>query len=188
VNADASDQTFEFTYGNPFPAKWGPAFVQAYAKFAVRYSLPGTLLPYFDNAGIVIWESVDTFPRDPYDVQLSPPQHLRVNGQDATGDLIDVGTMPTISWDLPQVGTATNYDLKIFELFVSGIETRARIAVRIQTSETSVSLFPGVLQTGKRYYFRVSSISNAGPDFHQVPFQTAFPFSYGTAVSGIFDP
>jgi len=187
VNREAADQTFDFVFGNPFPAFWGAPFAEGLAHYVLSYRLPGTVVPYVANALLFTIDTVANFP-NPFPIQISPPQNVQVNGQIATDDLVGVSTMPVITWDPPAVGTATQYSLTFSELFASGGRTAQRRAGRIFTAGTSATVPPGILQLGKRYFLRVTAINRPAVDFQQKPFQTAFPHSGATALTGIIDP
>jgi hypothetical protein len=181
------DQTFDFTYGNPFPAEWGAPFVDVLTNYTARYYATGTLIPYTAFASIGVSDFAETLPAN-LQIQMSPPQNLQINGEDASDDLSGTGLTPILSWDTPAVGTPSYYRVTIRELRNSGGETIALRRGLLYTDENSIMIPPGVLVTGGRYFMLVTATNRGGPDFRQSPYQTGFPYASGSALTGVINP
>lgn len=187
VPPGTSDQTFEFIYGNPFPSEWGEPFAESLTRYVMAYLAPGATLPYLANANLGYADLLSNFPVD-HNIQMSPPRNVSINGQIATGDLSGIGLTPTISWDPPEVGTPIYYRVTLRELTVSGIQTQAPTRGRFFTADTSLSVPPGVLADGRRYFVAIGAYNRGGPDFRQAPLQTGLPLAFASALTGTFVP
>src|SRR5262249_55684303 len=98
------------------------------------------------SASMGVSDFAETLPAN-LQIQMSPPQNLQINGEDASDDLSGTGLTPILSWDTPAVGTPSYYRVVIRELRNSGGETIAFRRGLLYTDENSIIIAPGLLAT-----------------------------------------
>jgi hypothetical protein len=109
--------------------------------------------------------------------RLGPVRNLRINGQSASDGLTGVGSTPTVSWDPPELGTATRYFIHVTPL---GGSLRAHVV----TSETQVRL-PLGLVPGTQFLVKVTATRGAGT---ASPYEGELPLDLAEAITGILSP
>ena len=166
---NGQDFLFNFEYGNPF-LSWGTA-VAATHMFRVPLRLPGT------NSGQIYANLVDYHlfkdGKDPIKLRISPPLALKVDGTNAQVDRTLASFTPVISWTAPRVGTPSAYRVtlrRLYTLPTSPTITRNSIVATFHTPSTSLTMPPGLLQSGQRYAVSVSAVLTPGVDFARQPY------------------
>ncbi|NTX53367.1 hypothetical protein [Myxococcus sp. CA039A] len=186
------DRALSFSYGNPFPG-----FAQAgqvSTEFTVAFALPlpggGTAEPMYFRPSVTYADALPAFGSAPLTPRLSPVRTPTLNGQDAFGTLSGVGLTPRLAWSAPSVGDATHYRVRIFEIYVDseGSTVQGPQAGRLYTSATQLTVPPGVLEAGKRYFALVEARSSGNLDFQNRPFRSAWPEASAMLVTGVFAP
>ncbi len=187
------DLSLTFEYGNPYPSHWQRMVTtQSTARVQFAAELPDGSLAR--PSGYMATASTQTMLVDGSRPVLAPrvsaAQELRINGftTSPTASKLSVGPTPLVSWKAPSMGTAHRYQLRLYELVVSptGGTTRLQVA-HFTTTQTQLQLPPGVLLTGKLYYFQLSAIFSPGYD-PTMPNRTGPDSDYVTALSGKFQP
>jgi len=155
-----TDLVANVTYGNPYPFSWG-----AVASFSHNFSTP-TRLPGTTSGGITASLSdtrkLSVATAGPIAPRITPPWDLAVNGLKAQQELTLSTLTPRITWKAPLVGTPSAYRVRISRLYVSGTRTATSIVGTIHTTDTSVDVPPGVLQSGQKYAFTVYAYFTPG--------------------------
>lgn len=175
-------------YGDPFPA----AFVRYYGyqqSYRVTFMSPGATLP----ATIIPQTTVATLSAPtsaaPVTPVVGPVSSVAINGNPFTQPLSGVGTTPTITWQPPTVGSATDYAVVIWQLGVNSNKgsTRTRVA-RLSTASTTIQLPPGILAPGSTYLLVITALHRAGEDPQANIFKTKFPYGTSQIVTSQFTP
>jgi hypothetical protein len=123
------------------------------------------------ECGLTVFADAGVFPA------LSPPRSLRVNGVLATANQVIAPTPPVVSWQAPASGTARQYALVVRELTRSGTTVRASTTGLFNTTQTSLTLPPGVVALGGSYVFFVVARDGSG-DLERHPLASSVPSSY----------
>jgi hypothetical protein len=168
-------------WGNPFPSSWGAGAELEY-DFYNDYN-DGTN-DYYPVASVL--ENVDASTlasMSPFVPVLGPVQNILVDGNDAM-TAQNVGATPTISWQAPAIGTATNYEVTVFELDAAN-QPYPTPVVNIITKHTAAMLQPGVLTTGKLYYVRVTAENRGSVDVDVTPYAHGVPEYLTDALSNV---
>jgi len=135
-------------YGNPFPAAWGQVLF-VYEQAVVP--MPGA-----GAAGAIsVLEPIEQAAAGPIRPVLTPVQEVKVEGQSAFGALSGISTTPTLTWSAPAVGTPSSYAVSLYQL------PSTSVAV-LFTTETSMTLPPGLLEEGNAYYFQITALAANG--------------------------
>ncbi|WP_309892316.1 PKD domain-containing protein [Archangium sp.] len=185
--------SLSFEYGNPYPTHWQRMVTtQSSARVPFAAEQPDGSLAR--PSSYTATASTQTLLLDGSRPMLTPrvgaAQDLRINGltTSPTAGKLSVGPTPLVSWRAPTLGTAHRYQLRLYELVVSptGGTTRVQVA-NLTTPQTQLQLPPGLLLTGKVYYFQLSAIFAPGYD-PTLPNRTGPDYDYVTALSGKFQP
>jgi hypothetical protein len=176
-------------YGNPFPTGWNRT-IDTFVSFTKNYLAPGATVSEPLQRGLSMSVLIDPASRDDASVTLqpgvSPPRHPQINGKTLFANQLGVGTTPQLAWTAPEVGTASRYLLRVFELLPNGTRSRFRSVATMSTSETAMTLPPGLLVPGRVYVFTVAAVNTSAPVTQ--PNRTSLPFSFATTMSAIVSP
>jgi hypothetical protein len=174
-------------YGNPFSSKWHifDAYIwQAYTS----YTAPGATnsTPIFTTAGgHSTTLPTSTSPITPVIDVVNTPT---INHKNFFVDRTGVGITPTLRWSPPSLGTATYYNVQIFQLANNGGNTTKTLIADLYTSRTSLLVPKGVLTAGQAYVFRIRSWYVPGIKFTKTPFAIGPTFALADVVSGMMQP
>jgi hypothetical protein len=131
-------------YGDPFPAAWGQVIFVS--EQAVVPS-PGGGGP---SGGIGVFGPVEQIAAGPIWPVVSPVREPKVEGQSAFGALSGVSTTPTLTWSAPGIGTPSSYVVSLWQI------PSTQVAV-LFTTDTSMTLPPGLMEEGSSYYFQITA-------------------------------
>jgi hypothetical protein len=166
-------------YGDPFPAN----YVRYYAyqqNSLVPFLSPGASTPSFISVATLMATLNPPSSAAPISPVVGPVSSITINGNPFTQAMSAVGTTPTISWQAPTVGSATDYRVVIYRLGVNGIGSSIRTGVAsLSTTATSMQIPPGILTAGSSYLLAVSARHRSGEDPRANLSKTKFP--YGTS-------
>ena len=164
-----TDLVANVTYGNPYPFSWG-----AVATVSHNFQVASTLLPGTTYGGISgslsDTRKLSVATAGPIAPRITPPWDLAVNGLKAQQELTLNSLTPRITWKAPLVGTPSAYRVRISRLYVSGTRTVASTVGSIHTTDTSVDVPPGVLQSGQKYAITVSAYLTPGASLAVRPY------------------
>lgn len=117
--------------------------------------------------------------------RLGPVRNLRINGQGASAELTGVGATPLVSWDPPELGTATRYFVEVTPLVQQGASLVAGTSRRwLVTAKTEVRLPPG---WGSGTHFVVKVTATRGADTSS-PHNGELPLDMAEATTGVLRP
>jgi hypothetical protein len=177
-NVDLGD----VSYSNPFPGTWTP-YTALTVIGNLPYSADGATVPWSFVAGAGTYST--TFPTGstPIAPLVGQATGITINGSDFYSDQPNAGAQPVIAWNTPTLGTADGYYLIIYRLdSFSGLTFPGQVSV-IATGKTSITLPPGLLQTGYAYVFQLTAFQG-NPQVETAPYYNYFPWGYAEAFSG----
>jgi hypothetical protein len=116
---------------------------------------------------------------------VGPATSIKINGNDFFTDQPNVGTQPVVSWSAPAVGNPDGYTLNIVQLTkLSGAGTLVGNIYTIYTTQTSITVPQGILQSGYAYVFQLQAFKG-NSNVETAPQLATFPWGYADAFSGI---
>lgn len=175
------------SFGNPFSSRYG-LFGYANANFIGTYTLPGTKSGAPVSAGCTRIAALSDFSSAAITPKLGPPTSLKINGEDAQTTTAPFTMQPVLSWNAPQLGTPTHYQVGVIRIYASSaMRTVQQQVALIVTPETRVVLPPGLLTSGEHYVFRISSVDRGGSDLSK-PFRISLPESNAAALTAMGVP
>jgi hypothetical protein len=176
-----SDLTAELTYGDPFPSGWD-LIASATVNHTFKVAVPGTDTMRTVTGYVGCFGSVKGFVTTSFASAASPVKAVQVNGMSATSALTGVGASPTVSFSAPASGAAGHYVIDIRKVTTTLTSTVASFV----TTETSVTIPEGILETGSAYLVRITA-QPKGTDISK-PYQLNAFGCYAQALSSIFSP
>lgn len=152
------------SYVDPYPAAWSRRFELRYLN-TKDYPVEGTSVRKSCSSGLVRFGTASELQRGPLRPILSLPQSVAIDGSPAMVARDRVALSPTITWQAPALGTVSFYALQLVRLVDDPErETPAIVAGTFLTSRTEVTIPPGVLQAGMRYYLELTAVTGLGSD------------------------
>jgi len=172
-------------YGNPFPG-W-PLFVgygwDVNVFYALPHSVSGTFIPG------AIHGSTDQMPSltSPIALIISGATAATVNGQDFVSNLTHIGVTPTLAWGPPSVRNASFYEITVFQLMSGKAGTSSVALADLRTSDTSLTIPPGMLSKGGAYVFRIRAYYVQGYE-KNLPNRLGRTHGLADVLSGVMRP
>jgi hypothetical protein len=119
---------------------------------------------------------------------IGPARAVRIGGRSGAVEPVGrVGLTPTIEWTAPASGTASGYTVVVIWFMPPALVART-VAVLV-TTDTTVTLPPGILQIGERYAVSVRAHAlPASIDLTRAPLRRTIPESYADTLTGSFVP
>ena len=115
---------------------------------------------------------------------VGPATAIKINGNDFFQPQPSAGTQPLVSWSAPLVGTPDGYSLNITQLTLQGLSTLPGNQYTIYTTQTSITVPPGLLHTGYAYVFQLQTFKG-NSNVEKAPQFATFPWGYADAFSGL---
>lgn len=157
----AGDQTFTFSYRNPFPSSWR-RYLAAPTIFQVPLTVPdgaggtttaSTFVAFFAQAP-VRRQAIELAPA------ISPARDLSLDGQ-PMHDGLTVGATPVLSWQAPALGDARAYTIRVLQLGPTP-PFATQVARLVVTGDvTTVRLPPTVLVPGQTYALQLNAVATS---------------------------
>jgi hypothetical protein len=183
TNIDMGD----IAYANPFPQSWAP-FLDYVHYVRIDYTAPGATNSTTQYAYLEVQTTDLPNVNTPLAPAIGPIGSPTINGSSLFSRASSVGTMPTLSWTQPSLGSPTGYEIEVFHLYSDGNDSFTELAGDLFTATTSVQIPPGVLTSGNSYYFRISAVFEPGTDYTTTPFRHGFPRAVAQSLSGVVTP
>jgi hypothetical protein len=181
----ASTTTVEsgvMSFGTPLQGDWGAHWIAA-ADVCVTTTV-GTNNSYFPVSIRSYGALADTVTLGA--PALGLPRAPMVNGTRSLFARQDgVGLTPTLSWTVPSPGPADGYTVQVLRLDGTGSPPWAYVAM-LDTSETSLELPAGVLETGKEYMVIIRAYRRGVRV--EAPLRIDLPLDEGVQVTAKFTP
>ena len=169
-------------YANPFPSSWATyAGLRILGK--ISYTADGASFPATVNGGIGTYSLTMPTSGSPIEPLVGPATSIKVNGTDFFQDQSNTGTQPVISWSPPSSGTSDGYSLSVVQLEVKNTATVTGKPYTIYTTQTSVTIPPGILQAGNQYFIQLRAFKG-NSNVETAPRYESFPWGFADAFSG----
>ena len=168
-------------YGDPFPATW-QRYVKIQEAFQVPYvwnSIPGSL-----NAQMTRVMTKAEAEATIIDARLGPPRNPKFDGANAFNSA-NISPVPVVSWDPPSLGTATDYELLVYEVQVNGNSLKFVSTLRLTTKQTSVRLPAGYLLGQRQYVFVIRARNRGSVDLYATPLRSAASMSTADTLTAL---
>ncbi len=170
-------------YANPYGATYAVA-AGVRVSWVYNYTLPAdpTNAVYPTTASIIQYRQLPDILEAGGAVtpHIAPPSAVKINGSDASVQLMAVGTTPTISWTASSHQPdpdPTNYEVEIFDLLAGN-----SLVTTLATKSTSLRVPTSLLGLNGWYYLRVSANYEPGRDVTVTPDTNAAQYSYRAEV------
>ncbi|HXM22284.1 MAG TPA: hypothetical protein VN948_13590 [Terriglobales bacterium] len=179
----------QILYGNPFPpAKW-PLFASYSYAAATTYVAPGATNGAPITSLVLDYNPTLPTSQSPMTPLVGVVQNPSINGRNFFQDRIGVGSIPLLKWSAPSVGTATFYEVQVYELTNDGAgNTVINLIFRLRTQNTSLRIPPGRLTTGLGYVFVIRPYYVPGLNFVKTPFMSGPTSALADVLSGMMQP
>jgi hypothetical protein len=174
-------------YGNPFPPTW--SLVDFYNWVAVVYYVAPGATKRRGIATRTLGSNTElptaTSPIKPLVGVVTNPA---IDGNDFFAYLTGIGLTPTLKWSPPSVGTATFYDVLVYQLSNDGGKTILTLIASFRTPGTSLTVPQGLLTTGPGYVFRMRAWYVPGLNFARTPYMWGPVSGVADVISGMMQP
>lgn len=135
--------------------------------YGTEYQL-GTATPVTVYANLNATGDKASLSSSPLIPTLGPIQDLKINNQN--GFLLQsTSANPRVTWSPPAVGHADMYYLVVSQLSISNGATTYTSPAGIFTTGTGLTIPPGLLLAGQKYFLTVHALSFPGVDLVQNP-------------------
>lgn len=176
-------------YGNPFPPKKWTLFAGYTYSAATNYTAPGATNSAPLNSFVQDFTTMLPSKTSPMTPLVGVVQKASINGKKFFQNQTGVGMTPLLKWSPPSVGTATFYEVRIYELSNDGSgNTIINLTVRLRTAGTSLRIPPNRLSTGLGYVFDVRPFYVPGLNFAKGPFMSGPTSASADELSGLMQP
>jgi hypothetical protein len=160
-NADASLGSFEF--GRALPAGWKEFRSVSYRA---TKQVPATSVSAAVNVDLYASRFEPLAAGGPVTPRLSPARAPQIAGRDALQAQTGVGATPLLAWSAPGAGSPTHYSVYVVALPATAPQTPLSVTgvnhvAFLSTTDTSIRIPPGVLQSGKAYVAAIVAARNA---------------------------
>jgi hypothetical protein len=153
------------SFADPFPTAW-PRRVKLVESFAMTYSFNGATGTL--NAQDTEVMSISDAETGTLTAKLGPPLNVQFDGGAALTSTF-INQAPLITWSAPSVGTATDYEVTVYEARANGATLTFMQSFRIVTKQTSVRIPMGYLLGQRQYVVRVTAHNRPGIDVALTP-------------------
>jgi hypothetical protein len=148
-------------YGDPYPTDWARGYELRYGAY---YPCIAKDTGRGCGSEVYVRGPLSELAAGTVRPRLSRPQALVIDGRDAM-TVDEVGQSPTVHWQAPASGEVSTYLLSLIQLVPqpsgSPIDEPAGLFI---TSKNEVTMLPGVLKPGSRYYFKLRALSGLDTD------------------------
>jgi hypothetical protein len=177
----------QVSYGDPYPSKW-PKYAAYYWLANTSYTAPGAtnsaaMLTY--TYGITLTLPTASSPVKPL---VGVVRNPLVNGKSFFTNQTGVGLTPILKWSPPSVGTASHYDVGVYQLENNAGNTVIIPVAGFHTQSKSLRIPSGVLSAGQAYVFVVRPWYIPGVSFAKTPFMNGSTDAAADVTSGVMQP
>lgn len=174
------------SYGNPFSRGAVPWSEVATMSYAVPVVVPeaGTLF-----AQLLQSVPVDDLARHPFAPVISPVRNVRIDHRPLLATMDGVGREPTLTWDVPALGTASNYLVLVQAIVPDAVEGRKILATGTFVTDTPSLKVPAfAMADASAYVFTITAIASPGSDLGKTPHVGARTFASADYISAVVRP
>jgi len=183
------DVMLDVAYGDPLPDSWVRS-VSASVQTTLVLSPPDGAVRTQHEATITVTDLADRISDHPLRPLVTPALALQVEGRPALQDQTGIGLTPRLTWQPPAIGTATLYRVTVFKVLTMAEASSALngpTVAELYTVTPSARLPPGILETGRSYYFWVTAIARDGASLSN-PFRGVLPAGSADCRSALMRP
>lgn len=185
---DVTDLVGTLNVANPYPADW------LYAKYSMTFGVsclaPNGHAP--GNARVSIGLLTSDLSGTAVTPLVGPVGQPTIAGRDLTKPQPGVGARPTLTWRAPTLGTATSYELRLYEVdragLLGGLVLHEDAMLIVPGTVTTITLPRDLLVDGTLYTIAIRAISQAGQDAARAPFRSGIPLGFADLLTNYFQP
>jgi hypothetical protein len=184
---DLDDVDVEIPFGNPFDASW-ETFGTVFVTYQGEIPVPGaTSVPI--AGGVGSYRALDELFAGDNALPISQVGHPTIAGEDASVEQTGVGLTPVLAWEAPLVGSVNGYRIRIVRIYAGDNNGgRQQPVATIYSRDTELTIPPGVLEAGERYYIQIAAWDEPNRDFAAAPNRLTIPTSVAHLPTAAFSP
>ena len=171
--------TLAFT--DPFPTTWS-RMVKVTVGFTVPYSMNGINGTF--NANVTKVVTKQAAEAGTIIAAMGPPTQVKLDGVNAL-TATSITSVPMVTWSAPSVGSATDYEVQIYEVKTSNNSLTFTSVLRMVTKQTSVRIPQGYLLGQRSYIVAVRSRNRQGVDVYLTPLHNGTSYSTAETLSAL---
>jgi hypothetical protein len=166
---------------DPFPAAW-KRLVRVQVSHTAEYTYNGKTGTLTSNVGRVMTKG--TAEAGAVTAQLGPVTNVKFDADDAMTDTM-ISPVPLLSWSVPTLGTATDYEVQVYEAVGSGSTLNFSSVLRLVTKSTSVRIPAGYLLGERQYVFVVRARNRENSDISTTPQRAGTQWSIAEQLTAL---
>jgi len=174
---DVSEVQASWGFGDPYPDAWTRMVSAGLVTYRYRGVDGAEPRPLY-SAIMVDLPSSAVSPETAIEPVIGPVRSPLVAGHDAFESIEGLEAMPVVSWQPPAVGAATSYAVWVIVLVAADGYTYGYRAAVLITTDTQITVPPGVLVPGGTYYFVIEAVHAPGVDAAAEPNRELLPHAY----------
>jgi len=176
-------------YGNPYSTRGRPwdEFAIINYPFAVPVQL-GAAAPRNEFAGYHANLSLSQLCDGIIAPLISPVRNVRIAGRDLGVAQSGVGPSPTVRWDAPRLGRATQYFVSLKQLTEVSARTVSTVVASFVTRDRSLQIPSTFLVPGGTYLLSMTAVNFGTVDRTTSLFGDGLPFASARSITATFTP
>jgi hypothetical protein len=177
------------TYGNPYSSMGHPW--DEYAIIEYLFAVPvqlGSAAPYDEFVGYDANMALAELHGGMVKPLISPVRHVRIAGKSLASPQTGVGASPTVRWDAPAIGNATQYIVTLKSLAADTSGTSSTIVATFVTKARSFQIPASYLAGGTTYILSMTAVNFGNVDRTRDLFGDGLPFESASSVTSTFTP
>jgi hypothetical protein len=184
ANVDAT-----VSYGNPYATLGKPWDEYAIINyfFAVPVQL-GTAAPHLEFVGYAANLSLGELPSGVVKPLISPVRNVRIAGKDLRSPQTGIGMSPSVQWDAPAIGRATQYFIALKSLTATSTGTVAATVATFITKDRTLQIPSTYLASGATYILSMTAIDFGSVDRTTDLFGDGLPVESASSITSTFTP
>jgi hypothetical protein len=187
-SAGATDIDLTVTFGDPFTTQGKPWDEYAIINYLFRVPVQlGTATPANEITGYISNLSLRQL-HGTVEPLISPVRNVRIAGKDLRAPQSGVGTSPTVCWDPPRVGRATQYVLALKRLTAPSGRTVSTTIATFVTKELSLRIPDAFIAADGTYLLSITAVNFGDVDRTKDLLGDGLPFESARSVTSMFTP
>ncbi len=177
------------SYGNPYSTLGKPWDEYAIINyfFAVPFQL-GTAAPYDEFVGYDANMALGELHGGGIKPLISPVRDVRIAGKDLRSPQTGVGLSPTVQWDAPSIGRATQYFIALKILAASSTGTSGTTVATFVTKDRTLQIPSTYLASGATYILSMTALDFGSVDRTRDLFGDGLPVESASSITSTFTP
>lgn len=168
-------------YGDPFPSGW-QRYVKIQEAFAVPYAWNNATGTF--TAQVTRVMTTTEAEAGMIEARLSPPQNPKF-GTTSAFTATNISPVPVLSWTAPAVGTATDYEITVYEARQNGATLVFEKTLRLSTKKTSLRIPAGYLLGQRQYVFQIRARMRDNVDMYARPLRSGASTSSADTLTAL---